>query len=318
MLVVDDNATWREHETGLLTQWRFRPASAAGGAEALRSLREAAAAGDPFRLAVLDINMPGMNGLELAQQIQAEAALRETGLLILSRSMRPATLATCRLLGLRHWLDKPCTDSELLNAMLAALGGQPALPRPAADAAAPQSAAWSGPPLRVLLAEDQAINQEIALEILRRWGHTVVLARDGNEAAAAQAREPFDVVLMDVQMPDLDGFAATARIREREAAINHQPSTINVPRVPIIALTAHAMKSDREKCLAAGMDGYLSKPIERKALLAELARVCGARVAAKAPPPRRHSISRSCWTIWRGTARCGGRWRGNIRRTRPS
>jgi CheY-like chemotaxis protein len=171
-------------------------------------------------------------------------------------------LARCRELGIATYLRKSVKQSELLNAVLMALGRLAELDR----APAPASLSAAGVPrgCRVLVAEDNEFNQELAVNLLRKLGHTSVLAENGREALATWEREPFDLILMDVQMPELDGFAVTQAIRTKERAAN--------THVPIIALTAHAMKGDRERCLAAGMDGYLSKPIEPNALFAELLR----------------------------------------------
>ncbi|MBN9519798.1 response regulator, partial [bacterium] len=266
ILVVDDNATNRVILTEMLTHWRMAPTAVASGFLALAELRRAAAAADPFQLVLIDALMPEMDGFALVEQIRAEPGLAGATILMLSSADRSADAARCRELGVVAYLVKPLKQSELLDAILTALGSPPlAEPEPGA-AVAP---AATGRGLRILLAEDNEVNQELAVNMLQKRGHAVVVANDGREALVALDGGGFDAVLMDVQMPVMDGLAAATAIRETEARTGRH--------VPIIALTAHAMKGDRERCLAAGMDEYLTKPLRAQELLESLARLVPTR-----------------------------------------
>ena len=254
VLVVDDNRTNRAILHDMLTSWGMRPATAEGGATALAELRRAAAAGTPYRLALLDVMMPELDGLALAAEIRRQPGLCGP-VILLSSAGSPVSAADCEARGIVRCLTKPVKQSDLLDAILGAISPRerPAAPAAPAPAAAPR-------PLRVLLAEDGLVNQQVARGLLEMRGHQVHIANNGQEAVAALAAAAFDVVLMDVQMPEMDGFEATAALRARERAQGGH--------VPIIAMTAHAMKGDRERCLAAGMDGYLAKPIQPDELYA--------------------------------------------------
>jgi PAS domain S-box-containing protein len=259
VLVVDDNATNRRILEELLGKWGLRPTTVDGGRAALAALRQATADGEPFSLVLLDAMMPEMDGLALAGRIRAQPELDGVTLLLLSSAGQLLEAATWRQQGIAACLAKPVKHSELLDALLRALC--PAEPAPAAapsPAAAPRPAG-----LRILLAEDNPVNQKLAVRLLEKEGHRVRLAGTGTAALAALEEELFDVVLMDVQMPELDGLEATRRLRLKERTAGGH--------VTVIAMTAHAMKGDRELCLEAGMDGYLSKPIRPDALAAALA-----------------------------------------------
>ena len=256
-LVVNDNATNRAVLEELLSNWRMRPDGANGGREALAEMEAAAAQGAPYRLVLLDSQMPDMQGLEVASEIRRRPDLAGAILMLLSSADRPGEMARCQELGIPAYLRKPIKQSELLDAILTALHQNPRkVGRDASSSTRmpPADPAQGG--LRILLAEDNEVNQTYAVEILRRRGHTVVVANNGQEALHVLESEPFDIVLMDVQMPVMDGLAATAAIRRREDAAGKH--------TPIIALTAHAMKGDRERCLAAGMDAYASKPFRAR------------------------------------------------------
>ncbi len=270
VLVVDDNATNRRILHDLLVNWQMEPTVVDGGRAALAVLHEAVSGGRPFPLLLLDVMMPEMDGFTLAEQVKADARLATATILMLTSGGQNGEVARCRELGVASYLMKPIHQAELRAAILAACQGLPARPAPrTAPLPAPVKAERS---LRILLAEDNPVNQVVASRTLQRQGHAVVTVSNGREALAALERESFDVVLMDVQMPEMDGFEATARIRARE---EH-----GGPRLPIIAMTAHAMKGDRERCLEAGMDGYVAKPI----LAAELFRVLDQLLGAAAPP----------------------------------
>jgi CheY-like chemotaxis protein len=188
--------------------------------------------------------------------------------MMLSSAAQHGQATRCRDLGIAVYLTKPITQSELHDAIVNALGRRLSRELPPPDPA-PQALPEVGRPLRILLAEDNVINQQLALRVLQNHGHAVVVAANGREVLAALEREPFDVVLMDLQMPEMNGFEATGAIRENE---RQRPSPSGT-RLPIIALTAHAMKTDEERCLAAGMDGYLSKPIRPAELLRAVQRL---------------------------------------------
>jgi PAS domain S-box-containing protein len=261
VLVVDDNLTNRRILEEMLGAWGMRPRLAAGGREALAALAEAAVAGEPYTLVLLDGHMPGMDGFDLAERLQQTPSLGPARVLMLTSAGQPMDVQRCRQLGIGAYLMKPVKQSELLDTILSALGAT--LER-TETAAKISETPEGGRHLHVLLAEDNAVNQRLAVRLLEKQGHSVVVASTGREALKALKREPFDVVLMDVQMPEMDGFEATAAIREHEAIGRHQP---------IIGLTAHAMKGDRERCLAAGMDDYVCKPIHPQELYDAIARL---------------------------------------------
>ncbi len=253
-LVVDDNATNRIVLQQMLRNWGMRPTVCVDAAHALAQLQAAADIQRPFRLALLDARMPVMDGFELASRIRSHAGLRGESILMLSSGSGIGQSARAKEAGADLTVVKPVKQSELLDAIMTALGQAPGQLEPP-GVAAPAD----GPKLRILLAEDNPVNQHLARKILEKEGHTVLLAHNGREALAQAQAETFDVILMDVQMPEMDGLAATAAIRQQEAASGTY--------VPIIGVTAHAMKGDRERCLAAGMDGYVTKPVRPAALL---------------------------------------------------
>ncbi len=270
VLVVDDNATNRRILNEMLTHWQMRPTTVDGGVAALGCMMHAVAAGKPFLLVLVDVHMPEMDGFELAERIKHTPALAGATIMMLSSADLTGEAARCRELGVAAFLTKPIRQSELLDAMLLALGSvTPAVPRVAGR---PQALAPPSRRLHVLLAEDNTVNQRLAARLLEKRGHTVVVANNGREALAAFELEPFDVVLMDVQMPEMDGFEATAAIRETERAGGR--------RTPIVAMTAHAMQSDEERCLQAGMNGYVSKPIDAKKLFGVISSVVRDAVSA--------------------------------------
>jgi signal transduction histidine kinase/DNA-binding response OmpR family regulator len=252
VLVVDDNTTNRRILNELLTHWQMRPTTVDSGVAALGCMMHAAANGTPFPLVLVDVHMPGMDGFELAARIKHTPALASATIMMLSSADLIGEAARCRELGVAAFLTKPLRQSELLDAMLLALGSV-TLVAPATGHHPPPPDATTRT-LRVLLAEDNAVNQRLAQRLLEKQGHTVRVASNGQEALVAFAAEAFDLILMDVQMPEIDGFEATAAIRARER--------VTGTHIPIIALTANAMKGDEERCLRAGMDGYVSKPLQ--------------------------------------------------------
>jgi PAS domain S-box-containing protein len=278
-LIVDDNATNRAVLKELLTTWRMRPLAVHDGAAALAALKAALEDGDPFPLVLLDACMPELDGFAIAACIKSHPELARATIMMLSSADQRGDASRCRELGVACYLRKPIAQSELFDAILTAMGAEPfEEPRSrdgstVSDNPAIEPAAGD-PPLRILLAEDNEINQRLATRILQKRGHTVVVAGDGRQALAVLESQTIDLVLMDVQMPEMDGFAATAAIRQREIATG--------AHIPIVALTAHAMKGDREKCLAAGMDAYLCKPVRAEALLSIIG---GLVPGARAPQP---------------------------------
>jgi CheY-like chemotaxis protein/HPt (histidine-containing phosphotransfer) domain-containing protein len=272
VLVVDDNTTNRRILMELLTQWGLKPLEAAGGEEALAAMKQADDAGEPLPLVLLDNRMPGMSGFDLAARIKEHPELAGAAIMMLTSEDQPGDLAHCRTLGVAAYLLKPIKQSELLNAILTIMAPAQAAGELAAPSAGPPP---RRPPLRLLLAEDNAVNQRLMVSLLQQEGHTVVVAANGKEALAAVEQQAFDLILMDVQMPVMDGFEATAHLRAREQA--------TCRHMPVIALTAHAMKGDRERCRAAGMDGYLAKPIHVPELLRAINQFAPAREQQAAP-----------------------------------
>ncbi len=263
VLVVDDNATNRRILHELLGNWRMRPTTVDGGQAGLTALRQATDAGEPFALVLLDAHMPEMDGFMVVRAIRNDPRLADAVVVMLTSAGQPEDITHCRELGLDAYLMKPLKQSELYNVITAVLT------RPLRDAAAPVAADLTSPvPARrgrILLAEDNEVNQTLVVRLLEKLGHTIVVARNGREALTALEQGPFDLVLMDVQMPEMDGFEATAHIRGAEEGSGRH--------IPIVAMTAHAMKGDRERCLQAGMDGYIAKPIQPPELFQAIDRV---------------------------------------------
>jgi CheY-like chemotaxis protein len=268
VLIVDDNATNRRILAEMLSSWKMKPTAVDGGPAALEALARAARTSRPIRLVLLDVNMPRMDGFALAERIRRNPKLGRPVLLMLTSARRPGDWARSRRLGVMGYLNKPVKHSELLDAIIEALGPPSAKPTGKSTRTPPRR----GKSLRILLAEDHPLNRKLAVGLLKREGHRVTVAANGKEALQQLARRNFDCLLMDVQMPDMDGFQATARIREREKSTGGH--------LPIVATTAHAMKEDRERCLAAGMDAYLSKPIDPEALSAVLSDIAEGSVEA--------------------------------------
>ena len=277
VLVVDDNATNRQILTKMLINWHMDPVAVDGGAQAIVSLREANGLGRVFSLILLDAQMPDMDGFALAEAVKRNPDWSGATVMMLSSAGQRGDALRCRELGVAAYLTKPVRSSELLEAILAALGTR-AKGNKSAELVTTHSLRSGRIPLRALLAEDNAVNQLVAVRLMEKAGHSVVVAMNGKQAVEAWRKEPFDVILMDVQMPEMNGWEATRAIRVEERSTGGH--------VPIIALTAHAMKGDQELCMAAGMDLYLSKPIRTSDLLAALGQVQKfAVVAAEEKPP---------------------------------
>ena len=272
VLVVDDNATNRRIIREMLTAWRMAAHTADSGRTALMMMESAAQEGDRYPLVILDAHMPHMDGFAVAEQIRRNPSLAGATLMMLNSAGHQADLTRCREVGMGSHITKPLRQSELLDAIMVALGHT--LRMPAAPAALPQPAA-DGRRLRVLLAEDNPVNQKLALGILTKRGHSVYMANNGREAVEAAARETFDLAMMDVHMPEMGGFEATGNIRQWEQ--------IHGGHLPIVALTARAMAGDRESCLAAGMDDYITKPVKVRDLLEIIDRLVPAGDGNAAP-----------------------------------
>jgi signal transduction histidine kinase/CheY-like chemotaxis protein len=264
VLVVDDNATNRRWLQELAGSWDMRPTCVESGAEALGAMTEAAAEGNPFPLVLLDAVMPEMDGFAVAERIRSEPSLATSTVMMLSSSDRTEDARRCRALGVSAYLHKPITGAELLASIMSVMGIKtPDTREPRTLEASPSIS--DGRHLRILLAEDNVVNQRVAVRVLEKRGHWVVIAENGVEALQALACQRFDLALMDVQMPEMDGLEATRRIRAMEEQTGQH--------LPIVAMTAHAMKGDRERCLQAGMDDYIAKPIDAKKLAALVERL---------------------------------------------
>jgi CheY-like chemotaxis protein len=265
VLVVDDNATNRQILEHHLTAWGVRYASAEGAAQGLALVREAAARGERFDVALLDFFMPEMDGVETARILRADPANADLKLVMLTSIALRGHSRTALAAGIDSYLTKPVRESHLRRC-IAELGGRAGAPErreepPQSEEAAP--AKRTDRPL-ILVAEDNIVNQRVLTRILDKLGYRSDVAANGHEAVQAYSRRPYAAVLMDVQMPEMDGFDAARLIRERESATGL--------RCPIIAVTANALEGDRERCIECGMDDYLSKPVKPAALRAALER----------------------------------------------
>jgi len=273
LLIVDDNATNRHLLAKVLRKWSVEPVAVNGGQEALDTLRQRAATSEAIRLILLDSQMPRMDGFETARRVRED--LRLTVPIILLRSMgSPGDAARRREVGIHAYLNKPLRQEELLAAICEAVGAEAANPETPVEIVERMPRGPSA--RRVLLAEDNPVNRMVAVRLLEREGYQVRVACDGREALAAFHHEVFDVALVDVQMPEVDGFEVTAAIRRHEAQ--------HGGHLPIIAMTAHAMKGDADGCRAAGMDGYVSKPIVVGKLFEEIEAVLAAVDSPGASP----------------------------------
>jgi two-component system, sensor histidine kinase and response regulator len=265
VLIVDDNATNREILVKLLAIWHMRPAVAGSGAVALALLEEAHASRDDFLLILLDAQMPEMDGFTLAEQIQSHHDWPAATVMMLSSMGHRGDAMRCRELGIAIYLTKPVRQAELLEAILMALGTRATNHDESPPLVTRHLLRENRGPQRVLLVEDNPVNQLVALRLLEKSGHKVTVAANGKRALEEFDKESYDLILMDVQMPEMNGFEATQAIRQKERSTGRH--------IPIIAMTAHVMKGDEEKCLAAGMDNYLTKPIRGADLLALIDRL---------------------------------------------
>jgi len=273
ILIVDDHRVNREILQQMVSAWGMLPSVAESGGEALRILNQAAANGEAFPLLLADFRMPGMNGLELVQKTAVRPELATTVIMMLTSDDYHGTALRCAEMGVGAYLIKPVKQSELLAALRRLLASpRKAVPMPRVSESDPGYSAADG--LKILVAEDNVINQRLAKRLLEKMGHRVMVAQCGIDALEQVQKHAFDLILMDVQMPEMDGFAATQAIREWE---KHSGA-----HIPIIAMTAHAMKGDEEMCLNAGMDGYLTKPINSTGLASTIQRVLQSLEKARA------------------------------------
>jgi len=253
-LIIDDNATNRRILSELTRQWKMNPQMCDSGESGLAELSRAASEGNPYRLLLLDEQMPGMDGLEVLDRIRRNPALESVVIMMLTSCDQVTSAARCRQMGVETYLIKPISPSDLLGSIRLAIG----VHTPASTAALPSTGiSASSPSLRILLAEDNLVNQRVAMTMLGKMGHRITLATNGLEALEQWRQGDFDLILMDVQMPEMTGLQATMQIRREEAIGAH---------VPIVAMTASAMSEERDRCLAAGMDDFISKPVSYKVI----------------------------------------------------
>ncbi|MGE0824346.1 MAG: response regulator [Candidatus Binatia bacterium] len=309
--VVDDNATNRRILEEILTNWGMKPTVVDGAQAALTAMERARDAAKPFALVITDGMMPKMDGFELVEQIRQHPDLAGATIMMLSSAGQHSDAARCRELGVSAYLTKPIKQSDLLDAVVTVLhtsSTEPRKPLLQPQLAVPETQHR----LHILLAEDNAINQRVTTGILEKRGHTVVVVGNGKEALAALENEAFDLLLLDVQMPEMDGFETTREIRRRESQLSVVRGQLsgrqNLPeesrlttehwplatrRLPIVAMTARALKGDRERCLEAGMDGYVSKPLQAQQLFEVIAGLIPSLAEAGEGTPRQTAPTES-------------------------
>jgi len=257
VLVVDDNTTNRTILQEILSNWNMKPSGAKDAKSALQVIKKARKVGKLFSLIIIDSFMPGMDGFSLAEQIKKDPKIAESTIIMLTSGGIRGDARRCQELGISAYLMKPVKQSELFDAIILSLGADTNIQEPV-PLITRHSIRESLRHLNILLAEDNIINQKVASHLLKNYGHEITVVSDGKEAVSAFENNSFDLILMDVQMPKMDGFKATASIRERELRSGNH--------IPIVAMTAHAVKGDRERCLSAGMDDYIAKPIDMEKL----------------------------------------------------
>ena len=283
VLVVDDNATNRRI---LLKQvvsgWGMSAELSGNGHAALAALLHASAVGRPYELAIIDAHMPGMDGFAVVDRIRGNADLEKTNIVLLTSGARPGTEGRCGNAGVAACVSKPAGESELLDTILKVLRGA-AVEAGRSQRVGAELLHHMQPSLHILVVEDNLVNRLLAIRLVEKHGHTTGFACNGREALHTLSHQPFDLVLMDVQMPDMDGLEATRAIRAQEGhSLRH---------LPIIAMTAHAMQGDRELCLAAGMDAYVSKPIAVHELLGAIDQVLPVGAESSGGPQRRTRLA---------------------------
>ena len=256
-LIVDDNSTNRRLLMQILKRWGMQSYPAENAAQALLMANEAHGKGQAFDVLLLDAMMPEMDGFELAKKLQLTPEIARGAVMMLSSTGHRGDAQRCKSLGISSYLTKPVDSGELMNAIKMALGAQAAVASTVGrDNRQPQRS------MSILLAEDNLVNQKLAVALLEKWGHTVVLANNGKEAIEQCGLQDFDLILMDMQMPEMGGLEATQLIRAHEASLGKHTT--------IVAMTANAMAEDRQRCLDVGMDDYLSKPLNTDKLRAVL------------------------------------------------
>jgi signal transduction histidine kinase/CheY-like chemotaxis protein len=253
-LIIDDNATNRKILFELTRKWKMKPHMCDSGESGLAELSRAASEGNPYRLLLLDEHMPGMDGMEVLDRLRQNPALQNVVIMMLTSRDQVESAARCRKMGVETYLIKPISSSDLLGSIRLAIG----VVAPASTVALPAAGiSPSSLSRRILLAEDNLVNQRVAMTMLGKMGHRITLATNGLEALEQWRQGDFDLILMDVQMPEMNGLQATIQIRQEEAIGAH---------VPIVAMTASAMSEERDRCLAAGMDDFISKPVSYKVI----------------------------------------------------
>jgi PAS domain S-box-containing protein len=300
ILFVDDNATNRQVYREQLKSWGCRYGEASNGTQAIDELKRAQETGDPFEIAIIDMQMPKMDGEELGRSIKQDPNLADTILIMVSSMGTRGDVARLKKIGFAAYLTKPIKQSQLYDCLntTANIWKEKKQPQDAAIVTRHSLADNKKQGIRILLAEDDATNQKVALHILKKFGYRADAAENGQEALQALEKVPYDIVLMDIQMPVMDGYATTRRIRELELKARRIKLNKNDPkdlsnfeiqllarsgRIPIIAMTAHAMKGDREKCIAAGMDDYTPKPINPEELLEKIEKWTRVEQSASSP-----------------------------------
>ncbi len=262
ILIVDDNATNRHVLREQLKSWGCRYAEAPGGPEAMEFLRYAVDNKDPFNMAILDMQMPAMDGETLGQKIKEDPDLKATILVLMTSMGRRGDAKRLEKLGFSAYLTKPIKQSQLHDCLATVTGSQkrPVKERPPAIVTRHSITEDHRRKVRILLADDNIVNQKVAVAMLRKFGYNTDVVANGKEALIAVRRDPYDIVLMDCQMPEMDGYEATKQIRNSKSQVPN-------PKIPIIAMTAHAMQGAREECLESGMDDFISKPVNPQELL---------------------------------------------------
>jgi two-component system sensor histidine kinase/response regulator len=271
VMVVDDNPSNRRILADMLSSWGMRPTVAAGGDEAIEELRHAFDQGVPFALAILDGRMPGMDGFTLADKIRSNPEYPRVGVILLASAGLRGDAARCRDLGIKAYLPKPVSSADLLDAIRRMVGQSSADSRRPDTLLTRHSLREARHHLKILIAEDNAVDRTLAVRLLEKRGYTVETVETGKAALDALERQPFDAVLMDIQMPEMDGLEATTAIRAHERFTGQH--------VPIIAMTAYAMSGDKERCLAAGMDRYIAKPLNVQHLYQTIDELSDSRIA---------------------------------------
>jgi two-component system sensor histidine kinase/response regulator len=265
VLVVDDNFTNRRVLEGMLARWGMKPTVVGGGQTAIQLLESLTTQGQPFPIVIVDGQMPEMDGFTLVKHIQNRPELGNPIIIMLTSFGQRGDASRCRELGISAYLVKPARQGELLETLCRVYQKVPKPVSP--ELITRHTLREDHARLQILLAEDNVVNQTLAVRLLQKRGYVVTVVGDGQGAVDALGQKSYDLILMDVQMPGLDGFQATAAIREREKSGGR--------RTPILAMTAHALKGDQERCLAAGMDAYVSKPIRTADLFAAIESALG-------------------------------------------